>query len=458
MKKKFVKIVFALSCILMAFIVFGCNPEVAVTPTSTEESTTTQRALTSISVSGSPSKTVYLSGESFDSTGLTVTATYDDGYSSEVTGFTISGFDTSTYSINEQNYDVTINYTENGVTKTAEVTGSYYVAASDALTKTVIANGTTTIDGTSFQLVKFGDFPQTIADDEITYSESTVYNGWYLGSDGYFYERCTANPYTCSDSSQTCTDGTVLEDGTTYYFKVEPIEWRVLTSSFDHDNNIDTDSTKLLLAENILTANVPYYKYDSSSNTRTIDETTVYPNNYKYSQIRAYLNGLTYYNDSLVEQTSYDENGFLQKAFTTSAQDLIETTTVDNSAASTTDSTGALDEATNYACDNTSDKIFLLSEQEVTTSTYGFAAYNVYFGDTNGTTESSRIRQTTDYAKANYAYQRNTSGHGGWWWLRSPYYSNSSYYARDVFSNGNGFSQFNVDISEYGVCPALCVE
>ncbi|MCR4789469.1 MAG: hypothetical protein K5839_00145, partial [Treponemataceae bacterium] len=114
-----------------------------------------------------------------------------------VTGFTISGFDTSTYSINEQNYDVTINYTENGVTKTAEVTGSYYVAASDALTQEVVANGTT---------IKFGDFPQTIAGSGITYSESTVYNGWYLGSDGYFYEACIANPYISDNTSRTCSD------------------------------------------------------------------------------------------------------------------------------------------------------------------------------------------------------------------------------------------------------------
>nr|MCR4791014.1 bacterial Ig-like domain-containing protein [Treponemataceae bacterium] len=74
--KNYVKIVFALSCILMAFIVFGCNPEV------------TQRTLTSISVSGSPSKTVYLSGESFDPTGITVTATYSDGSTETVTTYT----------------------------------------------------------------------------------------------------------------------------------------------------------------------------------------------------------------------------------------------------------------------------------------------------------------------------------------------------------------------------------
>ncbi len=241
----------------------------------------------------------------------------------------------------------------------------------------------------------------------------------------------------------------MLESGTTYYFKVEPIEWRVLKT----DNEA---RTKLLLAEKILTANVPYYKYDSSSNTRTIDEATINPNNYKYSQIRAYLNGLNFYNDSNTAVTTYNENGFLQKAFTTSAQNLIPETEVDNSAASTTDSSGAVTQATTYACDNTSDKIFLLSEKEVTIRTYGFAAYRVRIGDLNGTTESSRVRQTTDYAKANYAYQSNESGCGGHWWLRSPSYK-GSISARSVSDYGSAYFSSGVNDSGLGVCPALSI-
>ncbi|MCR5725119.1 MAG: bacterial Ig-like domain-containing protein [Treponema sp.] len=197
--KNYVKILFALACILMAFIVFGCNPEVTVTPisnegttvstTSSEEATTTQRTLESITVTTAPTAIFCFagSGENLSTDGMVVTATYNDGSSSEVAGFTTSAFDSTSGGIKA----LTVSYTEDGVTKTA--TTPYYVAASDALTQEVVDNRTTTISGKTFQLVKFGDFPQTIADDEITYSESTVYNGWYLGSDGYFYERCTAN-------------------------------------------------------------------------------------------------------------------------------------------------------------------------------------------------------------------------------------------------------------------------
>ncbi len=395
--------------------------------------------LSSISVNGTPNfsvTNVFFAGKTASSYGLTVTATYSNSTTTDV-----SSTATITSTVSNTAGNVTVTYTEGGVTKTAEVTGSYYVAASDALTQTVIDNGKTTIDSKSFQLVKFGDFPQTIAASGITYSSSTVYNGWYLGSDGYFYESCSANPYT-DDSNYTCSDGTTLVNGTTYYFKVQPIEWRVLKT--DNDAR-----TKLLFAEKILTANVPYYYSDDLNSHYRADATGVYGNNYKYSQIRAYLNGLNYYNDSNTAVTTYNNNGFLQKAFTTSAQNLIPATAVDNSARSTNPESNAeqWENGENpYACANTSDKIFLLSEQEVTRSDYGFAAYNVII--------EVRRKVTTDYAKANNAYTCESCDD---WWLRSPGY-NGSNLARDVTYNGHTlYGNIYVFRSEQGVCPALSI-
>ena len=397
------------------------------------------RALVRILVTRAPTKILYFAdaGESLSTDGMVVTAIYDNGSKATVTGATTSGFDTASAGIKT----LTVSYTENGVTTTTET--PYYVAASDALTQTVQDNGTTSISGTSFQLVKFGDFPQTIAASGIFYSPSTVYNGWYLGSDGYFYEACSANLF---ESSYKFSNNVTISSGRTYYFKVQPIEWRVLKT----DNEA---KTKLLLAEKILTANVPYYKFDNYSNTRIKGGATIYSNNYKYSQIRAYLNGLNYYNDSNTAVTTYNKNGFLQKAFTTSAQALIETTSVDNSAASTNpdgNSTLWNSGRNTYVCDNTSDKIFLLSEEEVTRSAYGFAEYNSS-GEGN-----LRIRVTTDYAKANYACLITTSGYGGYWWLRSPLYDNSDR-ARYVSGGGNINDYLYVDFCNGGVCPALFI-
>ena len=278
--------------------------------------------------------------------------------------------------------------------------------------------------GTSGTYVNFGDWPQTIKADSVTVDETRravigAYT-YYKGSDGAWYAKLSSK-----------------------YYKVEPIKWRVLTDNYN--------GKKLLLAESIL-INCAYYDYRNVN--RTIGGSTVDPNNYKESRVRAYLNGLSYTKkesdtSEQVTDNAFVGKGFLQTAFTASAQNQIAETTVDNSADSTTDSGNNLPKASSYACENTSDKIFLLSEQEVTTSAYGFAAYNVFKGDSNGTTESSRIRMTTDYAKASGAYQ-------GRWWLRSP----SDFYSCVCEMDDIGFADHGsyVNYGNVGVVPALSLQ
>ncbi|MFA5481506.1 MAG: bacterial Ig-like domain-containing protein [Bacilli bacterium] len=75
--------------------------------------------LESISVSGTLSKTSYFAGDSFESTGLTITATYSDSSTVNVTSqcsFTPNPLTSGTTS-------VTASYTEGGVTKTAVING-----------------------------------------------------------------------------------------------------------------------------------------------------------------------------------------------------------------------------------------------------------------------------------------------------------------------------------------------
>ena len=117
---------------------------------------------------------------------------------------------------------------------------------------------------------------------------------------------------------------------------------------------------------------------------------------------------------------------------------------------STTDVTGAIQKATTYACDPTDDKIFLLSEYEVTKYSKSTEAY-----DSKGK-GNSRIRVTTDFAKANFAWQDTDDGCGGWWWLRSPYYG-GSYGARYVRYDGSARENFSVSLTRGGVVPALSI-
>lgn len=249
----------------------------------------------------------------------------------------------------------------------------------------------------------FGSFPQSEKASNVLITSETKTVGsftYYKGSDGEWYAELKSK-----------------------YYKVEPIKWRVLTTNYDHDGNASTPGKKLLLAESILINKA--YDDDSSS--------------YADSKIRKYLTG-----------------DFLTTAFTQEEQAAIETTTVINNARSTNPDSNdkQFNNGVNqYASDTpTSDKIFLLSEQEVTKADYGFAVY-----DASGT-GNTRIRMSTAFAKANGAYQNGTTaGYGGYWWLRSPFYYGSEH-ARNVYDNGAALDNYHVCSEYIGVVPALCLK
>lgn len=285
------------------------------------------------------------------------------------------------------------------------------------------------------EYIYFGVFPQTKKEDTVTVDENDKVE---MGTDNFYYKGDDKNYYA--------------KVGVDYY-QVEPIMWRVLTNNYNNTGNA------LLLAEKILAGEVPFF--DASNFTRN---TNIYPNNYMHSQIRAYLNGISYMAFKEEDNDKWLGKGFLQLAFTKSAQSKIFDTCVINDGDSTSDAAGNLTKAdgsstgykTNYTCDPTIDKIFLLSEQEVTTTEYGFAKYNEYKGD--GTTiKSTRIKVTTDFASANKAHMSTEPGFGGWWWLRSPMCTDKSY-CRNVLEGGKLETGSGCNTSEIGVVPALTIK
>lgn len=295
--------------------------------------------------------------------------------------------------------------------------------------------------------IYFGVFPKTVlaSDSTVTVNETkTIAVGtkkYCKGSDGNFYEKVKENSF---GRTGTYSDGTSVKqsDANSYrYFKVEPIKWKVLTTNYNGPNRA------LLLCENVLTAGVPYYVSRSHRILLKYDG-IVEANNYKFSTIRAYLNGKYESNDDSQAKT-YENNGFLQKAVTDAAQSLILETEVDNSKETT--GWAEYSYAEKYACANTTDKIFLLSESEVINSAYGFAAY-----DSSGQ-GSGRIRVATDYARATYAYQSKTAGEGAYWWLRSPSHEDYGKCARAVSGNGDANGSPYVDHSDFGIVPALVI-
>ena len=88
--------------------------EGGVTKTA-EQAITVVHRLTKIEITAQPTKTTYEYGDSFQSAGMVVKATYSDGATANVTGYSCSPTVLSTVGTQT----ITVSYTENGVTKTA---------------------------------------------------------------------------------------------------------------------------------------------------------------------------------------------------------------------------------------------------------------------------------------------------------------------------------------------------
>ena len=252
--------------------------------------------------------------------------------------------------------------------------------------------------------ILFGQYPQTIKSADVTVGDVADKDGYYLGSDGERYAKVVADPY---ESGYTFSDGSDVTYGETYYFKVEPIRWCILSES---------DGSAFIMADQILINR----QYHDTTSTTVIDGETIYANNYMYSDIRAWLN---------------DE--FFNSVFGELSQEIIKVTAVDNSASSTSSSSNS------YACGDTFDKVFLLSYDEVTNDEYFAGQYE-------------RVVETSDYALANGAWVNNREF---FYWLRSPSADNSSQVCDVTLEKvqASGFGNVNNAVTKTGggVVPAM---
>ena len=250
--------------------------------------------------------------------------------------------------------------------------------------------------------INIGRYPQTVVDDNnlisILDTISTTNSLGYIQYDGEEYKKIISNVSNVFHSDYTFINGNIIKRNVTYYFKVEPIKWRVL-----YQNN----NEYILLCEMLLD-NIDYYH--THNKTRSVNGKTIYPNNYKYSNIRSWLNG---YDGTTYDVEDYTNIGFYDVAFTEEEKIYINKTLVDNSPSSTSIMTNP------YVCEDTNDYLYLLSYKDVIKHIYGFDASD----------SSSTLRQAivSDYARAKDCEMSTTRSYygKGSWWLRSPYYGYS---------------------------------
>ncbi len=252
----------------------------------------------------------------------------------------------------------------------------------------------------------YGYYPQTRVFDETTVNSlktlTAESNGWYKLGDSY-YAKATGNP--CGiNSTQKFDDGdSIVKDGE-YWFGCDPIEWNVVSSSGKTYNLISS----VLLDQHRFGDEYTY--------------TGQYPNNYKESEIRSWLNG-----------------DFFTKAFP-SDDAFIQTVEIDNSAATTDDDSNP------HVCDNTNDKVYLL-------------CYRQFFDEPYFKEDANCMAMTTDYARANGAYCANNPNYlnNGFYWTCSPL-SDTTYdtYVVEVDPDGT-CSQTYVDTTMNCVRPSITI-
>ena len=353
------------------------------------------------------------------------------------------------------------------VTENIELTARWYAFHT---TVTYLPATTSGTYGTNARYVLFGDFPQSHKADDVVIDESQkiVMGGleYYPGSDGNLYamrEQARFWRYYYSDGTLVPSSGSP-DYKIPGYFMVEPIKWRVLKEDYGSDRK------KLLVAENSLTTD--YFHRGGSANC----------DNWEYSDLRNYLNGNT---------GDFLNKGFLQSAFTSSAQNLIATTTLDNTIYESDGSEATsetFDDLASRQVNDTQDKVFILSIKETAYYVRNSIDVEYQYG-----APSDRLRTHTDYslAQANkygsvyavddtYDYGENPQdldmingvayrvwrnnmafyrqyGNAAAYWLRTPARASSS--CQDVDWSGiAGGSSMQTNINQLGVVPALCLK
>ena len=360
-----------------------------------------------ITLDTSKVKTRYTVGEKLDTTGFVVYGDYSDGTRADKTAYVSFGwFDSSApgaYTVEVRYKDFTASY---NVTveaaldyKTGDIIefGSYPQSeVTDAALKSALTSKAGSTDGwTSYDYYISDEQSDFMKYADVEYG-GEKYRGVYFTQYREFYtpNGSTYNSYQNDNGYNTST---------VYWFKYEPMKWQVL--SFDK-----TTDEAVVLSRDIIDSQ----QYYNNCDERTIDGKTVYPNNYEHSDIRAWLNG-----------TFYDG------AFSASEKNAIIATTLDNSAYS--------EEYSQYDSNPTTDKVWLLSYDEVRNTAYGFISIK------------TRQAKGSAYALCQGLAANYSSG-CSYWRLRTAGIRSGSY---NVDYDGCFGSSTDINYSSYGVRPAL---
>ncbi len=291
-------------------------------------------------------------------------------------------------------------------------------------------------------IIEFGSYPQSRVTDSdliakieaVGKSISWVDYNYYIGTgtsddgnmkpvdgmmlykdipyNGSKYRAVKINQYrpyrTGNTSSETYQYDNGYNKGNIYYFKYEPLSWRILDPSEGYvmcNQIIDSQAYQ----------NFIYYNGSEYYNSEACEN---YASDWVTSSLRQWLN-----------------NSFYKTAFSEEEKEQIGTSHLENK--STYSST--------YDSADTYDKIFLISYYDAANSAYGFDSSS----DAN---DAARQLKGTDYAKCQGLYVSSSYDGPSWWRLRSP---NNSYGATEVVLGGWVYGYCGAGDTDGGVVPAF---
>ena len=265
--------------------------------------------------------------------------------------------------------------------------------------------------------LEYGSYPQTEVTDTLGDTLNAMSGSWtsygYNDSDCMMYKdvtysgakyrgvKITSNRPIGGSYSNTQKDNGYLKDHV-YWFKIEPIRWRVLDPS-----------TGFLLCDSII---------DSQPFSASLSTSGYNPCNYARSTIRTWLN-----------------NDFYNTAFSSTEKAKIQTTALTTPSALSSD----------YDAPATNDKIFLLSMEEATKKAYGFA-------ESAATLDMRKLMEGSDYAKCQGLWYcqdvQSVYIDFSCWWLRTPW---SPVFVCGVEHDGHINDTIAANHTNFGICPAM---
>jgi len=297
--------------------------------------------------------------------------------------------------------------------------------------------------------IYFGKYPQTLmsADMDPETDLEQISDHYYRGTDGEIYYEYTINlslvhflllgldeaTWINLDQLDAST-GEEMANGGTYYFKMEPIKWRILD---------EVDGTYTIVADTNLqaTAYQPNYTENGNDWYAIADGAPegTYANNYKYSELRRFLN-----------------DDFMDMAFTSTQEAMIRQVEIDNLDYST-------GEEASYT---TTDKVYALSVEETNAvlAEIGEEAAMAWMADLE-TSDFSRATGTMTFTKAVFTTMMGASEeeavayeayfNTGSTWLRSPVYYDYTSSSKQVYVVRFGGSVMDISQLCVGILPAL---